>query len=213
MSCYDQGAVEVSATNFVQSLHYTFGQTSLIVTISLSAIENFAGPGFAAAYFIAVKQVGLPVEQFPTDGGIFVGPAQIRKDDLTDVFGVLWTANCGAKAVVNFFAWPRVNNISADPSTHTAQSPRRERVLDVAQQMVVTLYEPHSGYVKHRHLVTMFAGGRVVSEEEAIETANKEALRFGHLAAELKMKVSSDYEYIRHCNRIDLNTGEFVRPA
>lgn len=85
-----------------------------------------------------------------------------------------------------------------------------KRVLDLGQEIVVALYEPHSGYVKHMHTVTMFKGGRVVSEKEAVDTAHKEAASCGHSVAQLKTKVSSNYEHAKHSNRIDPKTGEFV---
>lgn len=88
-----------------------------------------------------------------------------------------------------------------------------KRVFDLAQQIVVALYEPHSGNIVHMHTVTMFKGGRVVSEKEAVDTAHKEAASRGHALAGLKTKVSSNYEHAQHCNRVDPDTGEFVRTA
>ena len=85
-----------------------------------------------------------------------------------------------------------------------------KRVLDLGQEMVVALYDPQSGYVKHMHTVMMFKGGRVVSEEEAVDTAHKQAASCGHSVAQLKTTVSSNYEHAKHCNRIDPETGEFV---
>ena len=88
-----------------------------------------------------------------------------------------------------------------------------ERVLDFAQALVVALYEPHSGYVVHMHTIIMFKGGRVVSEKEAIDTAHREAASCGHAIGKLKTKVSSNYDHVRYCNRIDPDTGEFVSNA
>jgi hypothetical protein len=85
-----------------------------------------------------------------------------------------------------------------------------KRVLEFDQALVVALYDPQSGMIAHMHTVTMFKGGRLVSESEAIETAHKEAASYGHRVAELKTKVSSNYAHCRHCNRIDPETGEFL---
>jgi hypothetical protein len=88
---------------------------------------------------------------------------------------------------------------------------RKPRVLEIAEVKIVALYEPNAGYIVHMHTITMFKGGRVVSEKEAIETAHREAASIGHMTEELKTKVTSDHEHAKHCNRIDPNTGKFVK--
>jgi hypothetical protein len=110
MSCYDQGVQEVSATDFSQSLHYTFAQTSLIVTISLSAKQDLPpGIPFVFANFFMIRQGTLPPEALPNPTGLFVdSPSHIRENDLTEIWGNLDANSCRANAVVNFFAWPQV---------------------------------------------------------------------------------------------------------
>lgn len=109
MSCYDQAALEVSAVNFTQSLHYVFPPASLIVTISISYRSDstniaWAGGGFQAVRILDEPPVGLPNPTGTNEGH----PAQIRENDLTEIFGHLNAFGCYAKAVVNFFAWPQV---------------------------------------------------------------------------------------------------------
>jgi hypothetical protein len=109
MSCYDQGVQEVSATNFTQSMHYTFAPTSLIVTVSLSAKEDLPGGfPFAFAAFTRTRQLNFPDEPLPNPTGLFQdAPSHIRDNDLTEIWGFLYAFNCRANAVVNFFAWPQ----------------------------------------------------------------------------------------------------------
>ena len=109
MNCYDQGAVEVSATNFTQSLHYTFGPASLIVTISLSSRVDFTNLARAQGSFTRVRHLSGPDEPLPNPIGLREGhPAQIRDNDLTEIWGFLDAFGCRAKAVVNFFAWSQL---------------------------------------------------------------------------------------------------------
>lgn len=111
MSCYDQGAVEVGAVNFTQSLQYTFAPASLIATISLSSRVDFGDRADASAEFTAVKYsdgLDQPLPH-PADGPFFnVYPSHIRDNDLIEIRGRLIAFRCRAKAVVNFFAWPRL---------------------------------------------------------------------------------------------------------
>ena len=110
MSAYDQGAVEVSASNFSQSLHFTFPPASLIVTIALSRTgADFASNAVARGIFTGVRRLNGPVEDIPSRDGTRDGyPTQLRENDLTEIFGFLDAFGCRARAVVNFFAWPRV---------------------------------------------------------------------------------------------------------
>jgi hypothetical protein len=105
----EQGAAEVSAWNFSQSLHYTFPPASLIVTIALSSTENFESNAVARGIFTGVRRLDGPVENIPSRDGTRDGyPRQLRENDLTEIFGFLDAFRCRVTAVVNFFAWPRV---------------------------------------------------------------------------------------------------------
>jgi hypothetical protein len=106
MSCYDQGAVEVSAQNFTQSLHYIFSPVSLIATISLSSRADFNNLASAGASFTRIRHLSAPDEPLPNPSGVDDYPLHIRDNDLTEVFGTLFAFGCRAKAVVSFFAWP-----------------------------------------------------------------------------------------------------------
>src|SRR2546423_15293540 len=87
---------------------------------------------------------------------------------------------------------------------------RKPRMLEIAEVKIVALYEPNGGYIVHMHTITMFKGGRVVSEKEAIETAHREAASNGHMTEGLKTKSTSDHQQGKQFNRIDPNTGKVV---
>ena len=80
----------------------------------------------------------------------------------------------------------------------------------IAELKVVALYQPDSGRVIHVHVVTVFKGGRSVSEQEAIDAAHKHAARLGHVVSELKTKVSSDYRHASRPHWVDPRTDQFV---
>jgi hypothetical protein len=81
------------------------------------------------------------------------------------------------------------------------------RISDV---YAVVLYDPETGSIRHVHNVTVYEGGRSVSEEEAIETAVTRASQMGHRTESLKIKVSKDPRHGRSPHRIDPDTGDFV---
>lgn len=82
---------------------------------------------------------------------------------------------------------------------------------EVDSVQVVALYNPDSGQIAHTHMVTVFAGGRPVPEEEAIEAAQRHAARLRHPVQALRVKLSSNPEHAQRSHRIDPETGEFIR--
>jgi hypothetical protein len=84
------------------------------------------------------------------------------------------------------------------------------RVPKVADTHVVALYHPQTGKISHVHSVTVFEGGRAVSEKEAVETAKALAKKAGHSVDTLSIKVSKDLMHGRKPHRIDVKTGDFV---
>jgi ribosomal protein L32 len=85
------------------------------------------------------------------------------------------------------------------------------REHEVASAWVVAFYAPDTGAIVHMHSVVSFAGGRELSEEEAVEEARRHARRIGHVVEGLRTKVSSNLGHSSRAHRIDLQTGEFVR--
>lgn len=82
-----------------------------------------------------------------------------------------------------------------------------KRVADVH---VVALYDPASGHIWHLHTVTVFEGGRHVSEEEAVAKAKELAKKQGHPVDRLHVKTAKDAAFARRPHRIDVRSGKFV---
>jgi len=83
--------------------------------------------------------------------------------------------------------------------------------LDLEAVHVVALYDPDTGRIAHMHIVSMFAGGRAVSEKEAVEGAQQHAAHLGHRVQDLHVKVTSNPEHAQGSHRIDPRTGELIR--
>jgi hypothetical protein len=81
---------------------------------------------------------------------------------------------------------------------------------EAADVRIVALYEPDTGKIVHMHAVTVFKGGRPVSEAEAIDAAHKQATRIGLAITRLEAKVTATLETAARPHRIDPKTHEFV---
>lgn len=84
------------------------------------------------------------------------------------------------------------------------------KVPEVLDVHVVAVFEPDTGRIVHVHMVTVFKGGRSVSETEAIETALARAKKAGHSTELLKTKTSKNPLHGRIPHKIDIKTGGFV---
>jgi hypothetical protein len=102
------------------------------------------------------------------------------------------TFNCSASAVVNAFGTLVIPPISFEGLSSVA------------------LYKADTGRVVHTREVTMFAGGRIVSEQEAVEDALSQAVRLGHALAALRAEATLDHPDAAAPYRIDFTTGELL---
>lgn len=85
---------------------------------------------------------------------------------------------------------------------------RPREIVDIKN---VALYAPETGNILHLHTVVAFKGGQLLSEQEAIDEAQRQAKRAGLNVAKLKTSVSTNPEHALRPHRVDLRTGEFVR--
>ena len=107
------------------------------------------------------------------------GAAQFQASDLTEVRGRLIADLCGARAVISQFN--RGATVSPADSVDAAANSR-----------VVAFHNPGNGTIAYKHIVKVFAGGRAVSEQEAIDMARTNATRFFLDVDQLEMKVTTD---------------------
>ncbi|HSY11511.1 MAG TPA: hypothetical protein VK976_04915 [Verrucomicrobiae bacterium] len=85
---------------------------------------------------------------------------------------------------------------------------RPREIVDIKN---VALYAPETGNILHMHSVIAFKGGQILSEQEAIEEAHRDAKRTGLNVSKLKTVLSTNPEHALRPHRVDLRTGELVR--
>ena len=110
----------------------------------------------------------------------YYGASQFRADGVTEVRAEMIAENCGVNAVVSQF------NVGATTSPGDS--------IDAAfQTRTITFVLPANGTTQYQHIVKVFAGGRAVSEQEAVVTPRAAAP--ADLAVDLtglQMKITTD---------------------
>jgi hypothetical protein len=74
----------------------------------------------------------------------------------------------------------------------------------------VSFHRPSNGTTAFAHTVKVYAGGRDISEHEAVDTATAGLTPLGLDPANLIMKVTTDAERVSRLQRLDLETNELV---
>jgi hypothetical protein len=170
---------ELRAWGHTETMHYTHAARSVAMQIALSSRADFTEVDpqsrivRAASFFMSYIHAGVEVDLFAEP---HFGAAQFTASGVTEVRCQLTAENCGARAVVNQF-------ILALPATIGPLTPERSRT--------VVFHRPGNGTVAYRHVVKMFHGGRLVDEQEAIETAKHNAALFSIDTSMLTMSVSA----------------------
>lgn len=79
----------------------------------------------------------------------------------------------------------------------------------ITSSIVVALYDPESGAIRHLHTVHMHEGAGEVSEAEAIEDARRHARTLGHDTERLAIAVSGEAVHGELPHRVEPTTGAF----
>ena len=191
---------EMRASGYTTTTHYTHPPRSVVMQVGLSGRADYTQtePGDpvlrAFAFFTSFTAAG--VETDLTVAPLY-GASQFRANDLTEVHAQLIAENCGANAVVTQFS-------------RLATMPANDSVDAAVQSRTVAFLNPANGTIKYKHVVKVFAGGRTVSEQEAIDTAKSNATRFSVDIAGLEMKITTDDENAALAQRVDIKTGAFA---
>ncbi len=166
----------------VVTAHYTHPPRSVVGQVHLSGRADFTqttpgDPVFRGiAFFTGFTAGGVETD---LTAAPHYGASQFRADGVTEVRAEIIAENCGVNAVVSQF------NVSATTSPGDS--------IDAASQTrTVTFVLPANGTTKYQHIVRVFAGGRSVSEQEAVDTARCNATRFGLDLTALQMKITTD---------------------
>jgi hypothetical protein len=75
---------------------------------------------------------------------------------------------------------------------------------------MVSFHRPSNGTTAYAHTTKVYAGGRDISEQEAVDTAIAGLKRLGLDPADLVMKVTTDAASASRPHRLDLETNELV---
>jgi hypothetical protein len=122
------------------------------------------------------------------------GPSFVATD-ATEVHFELISDNGAAVAVVNHF-----------DTTGAFSGPPREPISVRA----VSFHRPSNGTTAYVHTAKVYAGGRDITEAEAVQTAIAGLAALGLDPVDLIMKVTTDAAHVARPQRLDLDTNELV---
>lgn len=191
---------EMRAWGYIATTLYTHAPRSVVMQISLSGRADFTqiDPGDpmlkGVAFFSSFIAGGVETDLMAAP---LFGAAQFRADNLTEVSAQLIAENCGASAVITQF-----NRLATMPSNDSVDA--------AVQSRTVAFLNPANGTIKYKHIVKVFAGGRTVGEQEAVDTAKSNAARFAVNIAGLEMKITTDDANAALAQRVDTKTGAFA---
>jgi len=122
------------------------------------------------------------------------GPSLVGTD-VTEMHLELISDNGAAVAVVNQF----------DTSGAFAGPPK-----EPISVRMVSFHRPSNGTTAYAHTAKVYAGGRDISEQEAVDTAIAGLRPLGLNPADLVMKVTTDAARASRPQRLDLQTNQLV---
>lgn len=189
---------EIGAWGHFTTVHYTHPSRSVVTQVSLANRGDFTQQQPETTLFGARAHfTGYVAGGVATD--LLQAPnrprAQFHADGLTEVHGRLLAENCGAVAVISQFDTQPVGESysAAAPSART-----------------VAFIRTFNNTIRYKHVVKTFAGGRAVSETEAIHLARANAAKFGIDVNEFDMRVTVDDPIAPLAARLDAKTGAFI---
>jgi len=75
---------------------------------------------------------------------------------------------------------------------------------------MVSFHRPSNGTTAYAHTAKVYAGGRDISEQEAVDTAIAGLAPLGLSPADLMMKVTTDEAQASRLQRLDLQSNELI---
>ena len=128
-------------------------------------------------------------------GTIVVNGPSFVAADVTEMHFELLSDNGAAVAVINQF-----------DTTGAVTGPPKEPT----GVRIVSFHRPSNGTTAYVHTTKVYAGGRDITEDEAVETAMHGLSALGLDPADLIMKVTTDAARSARPQRLDLDTNELV---
>lgn len=174
------------------TVHYSHAARSVVAQSNLALHMEFnvdlpPKPIFRSYGFIRTAVVG--------GSTITVNGPSLVAAGMTELNFELLTDNGASVSVVNQF-----------DTTGTFTGPPQEAV----SVRRVSFHRPVNGTTAFAHTAKVYAGGRDISEQEAVETAIANLKSRGLDPADLVMKVTSGADHASRLQRLDLETNELV---
>lgn len=182
----------VSTWGYSGTVHYSHAPHSVVAQSTLALhLEFNANVGPNPTY----RSYALLRTAIVGGASVTVNGPSLVATGLTELHFELITDNGAAAAVVNQF-----------DTTGAFAGPPKEPV----SVRMVSFHRPSNGTTAYAHTAKVYAGGRDISEQEAIDTAVAGLRPLGLDPAALVMKVTTDAARAARPQRLDLETSELV---
>ncbi len=182
----------VQTWGYSATVHYSHSARSVVAQSTLALHTEFNANIGPRPLF---RSYGLLRAAVVNGATVTVNGPSLVAAGVTEVHFELLTDNGGSVAVVNEF----------DTTGSFAGPP--EEPVSVRR---VSFHRPVNGTTAYAHTAKVYAGGRDVSEREAVDTATAELASHGLDPADLIMKVTTDADLASRLQRLDLETNELV---
>jgi hypothetical protein len=182
----------VQTWGYSATVHYSHAARSVVAQSTLALHMEFnvdLGPKPLFRSYGLFRTAGVDGTTITVNGPSLVAAG------VTEVHFELITDNGASVAVVNQFD---TTGSYAGPPTE-AVSVRR-----------VSFHRPSNGTTAYAHTAKVYAGGRDISEHEAVDTATAALQPLGLDPADLIMKVTTDADRASRLQRLDPETNELV---
>lgn len=182
----------VQTWGYSATVHYSHAARSVVAQSTLALHTEFNVDLGPKPIF---RSYGL-IRTAVVDGTTITvnGPSLVAAG-LTELHVELITDNGGSVAVFNQF-----------DTTGSYTGPPQE-AISVRR---VSFHRPSNGTTAYAHTTKVYAGGREISEHEAVETATAGLKVIGMDPADLIMKVTTDADRASRLQRLDPETDELV---
>jgi hypothetical protein len=182
----------VKTWGYSATVHYSHAPHTVVVQSTLALHMEFnanlpPSPQFRSYALIRTAVVGGATTTVN-------GPSLVATG-LTEVHLELISDNGAAVAVVNQF--DTTGAFTGPPAGPTSVR-------------MVSFHRPSNGTTAYAHTAKAYAGGRDISEQEAVDTAIAGLRPLGLNPADLVMKVTTDVARASRPQRLDLNTSELI---
>ena len=189
-------AEEIRAWGHTATIHFVHPPRSVLMQFVLAGRADFTETSPGDPIFRAMTLFSsFTSNGFETDLSIapLFNPSQFVANHVTEIKGEFIADNCGARALVTQFQLAPASPVAGGFATE-------------AETRILAYHNPTNGTIRYKHIVKVFAGGRAVSEAEALRDAQANAERIHVDLSALTLKATSDAT-LALAERVELSTG------